>query len=136
MAKVLKISPNLSGFHPAFGRQEEINGTKILLSKNPAGFNESLRTVLAKPGPLLLALNDRIPDGKDVSWIWDVDFEMLKNYKFPIHVSGDRALDLALRLKYTEVKFTLGENLNVSWILATYSAMLEIRKKLTGRKIL
>ncbi|MBI3559240.1 DUF1727 domain-containing protein [Candidatus Gottesmanbacteria bacterium] len=110
VAKILKIPPNLSGFHPAFGRQEEIHGTKILLSKNPAGFNESLR--------------------------WDVDFEMLKNYKFPIYVSGNRQLDLALRLKYAEVKFVLGENLNVFWILATYSAMLEIRKKLTGRKIL
>lgn len=136
VAKILEISPNLSGFHPAFGRQEQIGNTKILLSKNPAGFNESLKTVLAKPGPLLLALNDRIPDGRDVSWIWDVDFEMLQNYKFPVYVSGDRKLDLALRLKYAEVKFTLGENLNVSWILATYSAMLEIRKKLTGKKIL
>lgn len=138
VAEILKIKGNFANFQPAFGRGEEIGGTKILLSKNPAGFNESLRTVInsKKKGPLLLALNDRIPDGRDVSWIWDVDFEMLQKYKHPIYVSGDRQLDLALRLKYAEVKYILEENLGVSWILATYSAMLDIRKELTGKKIL
>lgn len=137
-ADILKIKPDFSGFKPAFGRSEEIGKTKILLSKNPAGFNESLRTVLNsdRKGDLLLALNDRIPDGRDVSWIWDVDFEMLKNFKHRIFVSGDRALDLALRLKYAEVSCEIKYNLNVSWILPTYSAMLDIRKELTGKKIL
>lgn len=137
-AEILDVKADIKDFKPAFGRSEEIGTAKILLSKNPAGFNESLRTVLnsTRKGPLLLALNDRIPDGKDISWIWDVDFEILKNFKFSIFVSGDRAFDLALRLKYAEVPFTIGENLNVSWILPTYSAMLDIRKKLTGKKIL
>lgn len=137
-AKSLGVTANLTDFSPAFGRQEEIGGAKILLSKNPAGFNESLRTVLDSPkkGPLLLVLNDRIPDGRDVSWIWDVDFEVLQNYKHPIYVSGDRKFDLALRLKYAEVLVTIKEELNVSWILPTYSAMLDIRKKLTGHRIL
>lgn len=138
-ADILGIKDSdFSNFKPAFGRSEEIGGVKILLSKNPAGFNESLRTVInsKRKGPLLLVLNDRIPDGRDVSWIWDVDFEMLKKFQHDIYVSGDRKYDLALRLKYAEVKFILEENLNVSWILPTYSAMLDIRKELTGKKIL
>jgi len=137
-AKTLGLSIDLSRFAPAFGRAEEINGAKILLSKNPAGFNESLRTILDSKhrGPILLVLNDRIPDGRDVSWIWDVDFELLQKYPFPIYVSGDRAFDLALRLKYAAVPVEIKEELNASWILPTYSAMLDIRKKLTGKKIL
>lgn len=138
-AKVLGIkNPKFANFRPAFGRSEEIGKTKILLSKNPAGFNESLRTVLNSPrkGPLYLALNDRVPDGRDVSWIWDVDFEVLRKYPYPIFVGGDRALDLALRLKYAEVPCKIEEKLDATWILPTYSAMLDIRKKLTGKKIL
>lgn len=129
---------NFSGFKPAFGRSEEIGRTKILLSKNPAGFNESLRTVVnsKRRGPVYLVLNDRIPDGRDVSWIWDVDFEMLKDYEDQIFVGGDRALDLAVRLKYAEVPFSVGEKFDAAWILPTYSAMLDVRKMLTGRKIL
>lgn len=137
-AEVLGLEPNIKNFKPAFGRSEEIGSVKILLSKNPAGFNESLRTVINsnRKGPLLLALNDRIPDGRDISWIWDVDFENLRDFKYPIFVSGDRAFDLALRLKYAEVPCEIKHNLNVSWILATYSAMLDIRRELTGKKIL
>lgn len=147
-----KISAGLDKFEPAFGRMEKIGNTIILLSKNPAGFNESLRTVVNsnKKGPLLLVLNDRIPDGKDVSWIWDVDFETLQNYPGKIIVAGDRAYDLGLRLKYAGVpKTQINTNLrgalrevlrgikgDKGWILATYSAMLEVRKILTGKKIL
>lgn len=137
-AKSLGVEADFADFSPAFGRQEKVGETQLLLSKNPAGFNESIRTVLEskRKGPLLLVLNDRIPDGRDVSWIWDVDFETLRGFKYPIYVSGDRKFDLALRLKYAEVPATIEENLNVSWILPTYSAMLDIRKKLTGKKIL
>lgn len=139
VAKFLKIPVNLAGFNPAFGRQEQIGETKIFLSKNPAGFNESLRTVLELNAKyILLALNDRVPDGRDVSWIWDVDFEMIpKNIN--LFASGDRALDLAVRLKYAGLKSQIVteipqvENL---FILPTYSAMLNIRKELTGKKIL
>lgn len=147
-----EIKEGLVKFTPAFGRMENIvaNGrrVKILLSKNPTGFNESLRTVAesADRGPVLFILNDRIPDGRDVSWIWDVDFEFYKD--FPRYlVGGDRALDMALRLKYAEIKnvtvirdiaeavFSVKEN-EVLWILPTYSAMLDVRKELIGRKIL
>lgn len=138
-AKALAVPANLDGFSAAFGRQEEIAGHKIFLSKNPAGFNESLRTAIClSPKKLLLVLNDRIPDGRDVSWIWDVDFEMLG--KRQVLVSGDRALDLAVRLKYAGVSAEVLPLSNAvhqaDFILATYSAMLEVRKLLTGKKIL
>lgn len=153
-AKVLGVKNlNFMGFEPAFGRNEEINGIKILLSKNPSGFNASLRSVLDSENTtvVLLVLNNRIPDGRDISWIWDVDFEKLRGKKFRIYVSGDRAWDLALRLKYagiefdrvfvSELKTALKEifgkrNDGKVWVLATYSGMLEVRKMLVGRKIL
>ena len=156
------INTALVGFTPAFGRQEEFEvdkkKVKIFLSKNPAGFNESLKTVLELGATqLLFVLNDRIPDGRDVSWIWDVDIELLTNEKNKqtrikrIIVSGDRVYDLALRMKYASLsKFQIEEELKKAidisinqapksetlYILATYSAMLEVRKILLGRKIL
>ncbi len=141
VAKVLGVPADLSNFHPAFGRQEEIGVTKIFLSKNPAGFNQSLRTALELGAKnLLFVLNDRIPDGRDVSWIWDVDFETIPS-NISVRVSGDRVYDLALRLKYAGVKAEIVENLEnavdgARFILPTYSAMLDVRKILTGKKIL
>lgn len=148
------IQETLTDFSPAFGRQEEFiregKKIKIFLSKNPAGFNQSLKTVLElNAANLLLILNDRIPDGRDISWIWDVDFENLKKVK-NITLSGDRVYDLALRLKYAECDFSIWLDLKnaiekaetktnsneILFVLPTYSAMLEIRKILTGRKIL
>lgn len=137
------INTSLSGFIPAFGRQEEIGNVKIFLSKNPTGFNQSLRTVLELGAKhLLLVLNDRIPDGRDISWIWDVDFEILPK-NISVAVGGDRMYDLALRLKYAGIKAQLYENLESAldtketlYVLPTYSAMLEVRKILMGRKIL
>lgn len=154
-----KIQQALETFTPAFGRMEDIaihgKHTRILLSKNPTGFNESLRTYSQSKvtGPVLLLLNDRIPDGTDVSWIWDVDFELLDELKREIIVSGDRAYDMAVRIKYAlttmgkvTVSQTLQSALDVAlskttkqetlWILATYSAMLDVRKIITGKKIL
>lgn len=147
------IEQSLRKFKPAFGRQEVIERNnkkiKIFLSKNSTSFNESLRTV-GKAKTLLFILNDRIPDGRDVSWIWDIDFENLLKAK-KIIVSGDRPYDLGIRLKYGNFsKFKIVENLNKAikyalreteanetlHILPTYSAMLEARKVLTGRKIL
>lgn len=152
-----KIKDGLASFLPAFGRQEEIvvdgKTVKLFLSKNPAGFNATLRTVIEqKAAYFLIALNDRIPDGRDVSWIWDVDFETLPN-QGTITVSGDRVYDLALRLKYAgvdpkrmRVESNLSDAVRMSvrdlpkgatlYVLPTYSAMLEVRKILTGKKIL
>ncbi len=151
-----KIKDALQDFKPAFGRQEILNidGKKvqIFLSKNPTGFNESLKTISTLNAKnLLLVLNDRIPDGRDVSWIWDVDFEDFSSQFKNIIVSGDRVFDIGLRLKYAEFKnFEIEENLEKAinnaikqsrknetlFILPTYSAMLEVRKILTGKKIL
>lgn len=157
-----RIEKVLSTFIPAFGRQETIvmedKKVSILLAKNPAGFNTTLKTVIKqKPKILLLVLNDRIPDGHDVSWIYDVDFEMIPE-NVQIIVSGDRVYDLALRIKYSMQQFNnvtmkqlmINESLRQAitqglevidkrdtlYILPTYSAMLEVRKILKGRKIL
>lgn len=157
---VASIKTQLAEFKPAFGRQEvtTYNGKRviILLSKNPTGFNQSINAVNNLKGKraVLLVLNDRIPDGRDVSWIWDVDFEDLAAKR--IIVSGDRAFDMAIRMKYTQEtkdfnsKVKIVENLEAAihlateethkdetlFILPTYSAMLEVRKIIGGRKIL
>ena len=150
-----KILSSIKKFKPPFGRQEkfEINGKKIeiLLSKNPTSFNESLKTIKNQGAKnVLLVLNDHYVDGIDVSWIWDIDFENLLSKSTNIAVSGERVYDIAIRLKYAE-KFThiftdldeainkmieniaMGEKL---YVLANYSAMLETRKILLGRKLL
>ncbi len=146
----------LKSFHPAFGRQEIVEyknkKIQIFLSKNPASFNQSLNAVNElKAKHIFLVLNDRIPDGRDVSWIWDVDFENnLKNFK-KISVAGDRVYDMALRLKYagisdfityealsdaTTKETALLASSDILYILPTYSAMLDLRKILIGKKIL
>jgi UDP-N-acetylmuramyl tripeptide synthase len=157
----------VKNFKAAFGRAEEltVNGrhVRILLSKNPVGMNETIRTVneikkTGKASVVLLVLNDRIPDGTDVSWIWDVDTEKLVDGRGKLIVSGDRVYDMALRLQYSreqtngndDVRLIIRENLEEAiataleftlasetlHILPTYSAMLEVRQVLTGRKIL
>ena len=150
----------LSKFIPAFGRQEEIiyknRKVFILLSKNPAGFNQSIQTVCEMAGNkkanFLIILNNRIPDGLDVSWIWDVDFKPVLDVANNIYVAGDRVYDLNLRLRYENNKNDINvfENLTSAietivsktkegerlYILPTYSAMLEVREILLGRKLL
>jgi UDP-N-acetylmuramyl tripeptide synthase len=103
------IQTGLGAFTAAFGRQEALRvrgrDVRLLLCKNPAGVNQVVRTLLAEPGPLhlLLVLNDGIADGRDISWIWDVDFEALRGRAALALASGDRAADMALRLKYAGV---------------------------------
>jgi UDP-N-acetylmuramyl tripeptide synthase len=149
-----KSAAALRDFTPAFGRMERTvvdqRPAVLLLAKNPTGFNEVLRTAIqfGHATSFLIALNDRIADGQDVSWIWDVDFEQLKGAARHIVLSGDRALDLRVRLKYAEVPpdrlevvtnwrdalrraaeaTPPGETL---FILPTYTAMLELRSVLT-----
>ncbi len=154
------IEESFKDFKPAFGRQEIVkyknSNIQIFLSKNPTSFNESFQTISDLGAKvLLIVLNDRIPDGRDVSWIWDVDFPELENFK-QILISGDRVYDMALRLRYElgiknyELRVRtydrLEDALNVGmelvnqnetlFVLPTYSAMLETRKILTGKKIL
>ncbi len=151
------VKRGIESFGGAFGRVERIQaGDKeafLLLIKNPVGFNEILRTFVAGEGSeashVLIAINDNDADGRDVSWLWDVDFEMLAdsgNAREPFTVSGIRAGDMAVRLKYADLpvgsvipdrekamKVALeatpsGETL---YVLPTYTAMLEIRRALS-----
>jgi lipid II isoglutaminyl synthase (glutamine-hydrolysing) len=100
------VHAGLERFSAAFGRFERIDvdgkSLLVLLIKNPAGANEALRTLLAGGAPrlVLIALNDAIADGRDVSWIWDVDFEPLLPGLQKLLAAGDRAAELALRFKY------------------------------------
>src|SRR5258708_11644032 len=104
------IAERLRSFQAAFGRQEriEFRGRHLILvlSKNPAGFNETLRTAvdLAKGTEFMIGLNDRKADGTDVSWIWDVDFEQLKDKARMVIPAGVRAHDIAVPPKYAGVK--------------------------------
>jgi lipid II isoglutaminyl synthase (glutamine-hydrolysing) len=124
----------------------------MLLIKNPAGANEAVRTIVDGGAPSLavIALNDAIADGRDVSWIWDVDFEPLIPALDRLIVSGDRAAELALRFKYggldpakIEVLPALdgaldrGLELTAAGgeliVLPTYTAMLALRKTVAER---
>ena len=124
----------------------------ILLVKNPAGANEVLRTLTLEDGELdlWLALNDGIADGRDVSWIWDADFELLAGRVRRVTCSGTRAEEMALRLKYAgmearaEVDRDLASSLDSAvaagrdagrplYALPTYTALLELRDLLARR---
>ncbi|WP_088243129.1 Mur ligase family protein [Calothrix rhizosoleniae] len=154
------IKATIPTFQAAFGRAEEleVNGkrVRILLSKNPVGTNETIRVVTESDDTTtLLVLNDRIQDGEDVSWIWDVDTEKLVARGGTLVVSGDRVYDMALRLRYSEdinqnnlnliVEANLRQAITTALkhtpdhqtlhILPTYTAMLDVREALTGRKI-
>ena len=148
------IAKRIGTFRAAFGRQEriEVRGRllNLVLSKNPTGFNETLRTAvdLAKGKYFLIGLNDRIADGTDVSWIWDVDFEQLKGHAQSVVPGGNRAHDLSVRFKYAEVKAgppetNPGRALDAlleavpqgetAHVLCTYTAMLDVRAELVKR---
>jgi lipid II isoglutaminyl synthase (glutamine-hydrolysing) len=148
------IGAALEGFGGAFGRVETIpvDGRRlsILLVKNPAGANEVLRTLTLEEGPLdlWLALNDRIADGRDISWIWDADFEVLAGRVRRATCSGTRAEEMALRLKYAGidadvlVERDLARSLDSAvegasgeriYALPTYTALLELRDLLSKR---
>jgi UDP-N-acetylmuramyl tripeptide synthase len=156
-ASAEKIRAGLEGFSAAFGRFERISiGRKklvMLLVKNPAGANEALRTLeTGVPPVLVLALNDAIADGQDVSWIWDVDYESLLPHVQHVIATGDRAAELGLRLVYgglarerLEVLPALEEALDRGLelvdagtelvVLPTYTAMLALRGILTERGV-
>jgi UDP-N-acetylmuramyl tripeptide synthase len=151
-ASLTRAGEALASFAPAFGRAERVTvgerEMQMLLVKNPAGFNEVLRTILAT-GPLpavLIAINDQIADGRDVSWLWDVDVEMLAGRVDHVIVTGLRAEDMAVRLRYAgirqdaiEVEHAYDKALRRAlaypaagrlFVLPTYTAMLGLRSVL------
>jgi len=152
-----RIGHALEGTRAAFGRVETITvadvPVSILLIKNPAGANEVLRTLLLEsrergPLDLWIALNDKIADGRDVSWIWDADFELLAAAAGRVVCSGTRAPEMALRLKYAgwpegaiEIVPGVESSLDAAvqraggrlFALPTYTALLELRKLLSAR---
>ena len=141
---------------PAFGRGEcvEKNNCRycFYLGKNPASWSAALSNLLPKPAQrsvLVMGLNNRVPDGHDISWIWDADFSLKKYHFQKVLVFGDRAYDLAERLKvegqenvsiFTDLFKLKGELKKTEpmsvYFLTNYSAMLEVRKLITGRSIL
>lgn len=146
------IKKGLENFSAAFGRQEEIfyknRKIKIILVKNPTGFNQALGLLKnsEKVHSILFLLNDNIADGKDVSWIWDVDFESLP-HNFELFFGGRRAYDMALRLKYagqiikkenisTNIKAIFEKAVsktspsNTIFIFPSYTALLDLRNYL------
>jgi UDP-N-acetylmuramyl tripeptide synthase len=152
------IRTALSSAAAVFGRVERLRISErdvaILLVKNPAGANEVLRTLTLEDGSidLWIALNDRIADGRDVSWIWDADFELLAPRIRRVTCAGTRAEEMALRLKYAGVdpaniviERGLGESLDEAvasrdggaplYALPTYTALLELRDLLAERGV-
>lgn len=144
------LTDNLAEVESAFGRGEVFNindaEVEILLVKNPSAFQLSIASFADDEHDYMIAINDNIADGRDISWLWNVDFSKLKNVKM---ISGVRASDMALRLKYDNIHVTkIEENLEVAVdkftksnkkpkrIFATYTAMLEIRKIISGKSIL
>lgn len=157
--KSTTILKTLNNQKPAFGRMEsfEIDGKKavIHLVKNPTGFNQVLEAITQnrKNKTALIVLNDNFADGTDISWIWDVEFELFKSGFRKIFVSGIRSEDLRLRLKYASVtsrvvieekdlKNALDKAISETstnetlYILPTYTAMLSVRNDLVKRGIL
>ena len=144
-----KLVAQLAEVELAFGRGEKYrlpSGAEIelVLVKNPASFTQALSSYNAQKANLMIAINDNIADGRDVSWLWDVNFEPLGGQTVFI-TSGRRAADMALRLSYDDIKVStieprllqamklLAKQTGPKVILATYTAMLQLYKLLSKR---
>jgi UDP-N-acetylmuramyl tripeptide synthase len=153
------ITDALRGYRSAFGRIERVTyrsrSLTLALVKNPVGFNETLRMLTVATGgltvPTLIAINDLAADGRDVSWLWDVDFEMLSQGTTPLFTTGIRGADMANRLKYAGVPTErilplpadLADSLDAfveslpdgaaGYVLLTYTALLGLRQALADR---
>jgi UDP-N-acetylmuramyl tripeptide synthase len=153
------VADALRGYRSAFGRIERVTycgrSLTLALVKNPVGFNETLRMLTVATGgltvPTLIAINDLAADGRDVSWLWDVDFEMLCEGSAPLFTTGIRGADMANRLKYAGVPaeriaplpVNLATGLDAfvaslsegaaGYVLLTYTALLGLRQDLADR---
>ena len=132
----------LDGFKPQIGRMQEFKLKKpviLNLSKNPAGFNQAIATVAAdkRKKDIIFAVNDRVSDGRDISWLWDVDFETSADENtVTLTVSGERMWDVNLRFKYSDITVdvttddmekaistALETDSEVVYVIANYTAM-------------
>jgi UDP-N-acetylmuramyl tripeptide synthase len=154
-ASPAEVVAGLEAVSPAFGRAETLDlrgrPASLLLIKNPAGTNEVLRTLTIEEGELdvLGVLNDRTADGRDVSWVWDADWEVVAPRLRRMVCAGSRAAELAVRLKYAGVdparlevvealepaldRALEGEAGRPLFVLPTYTALLELRELLARR---
>ncbi len=140
-ASVDQALPRLREVKSVAGRYTQVQRqgrlVRLLLAKNPAGWLEAFDVLAPSPVPVLLAVNAQTPDGKDTSWLWDVDYRVLRGR--PVYVAGERRLDLAVRLEADQVPFELvdgidaavsrvsGEELDV---IGNYTAFQQIRAAL------
>lgn len=134
----------LSGYKPQIGRMELFDlGKPVILNlaKNPAGFNQAIDAVLqdTRRKDIIVAINDRANDGRDVSWLWDVDFEKIGRANInTLTVTGIRLYDIGLRFKYSDIRVddinpdmkkavynALGTQADVCYVLVNYTALFE-----------
>jgi UDP-N-acetylmuramyl tripeptide synthase len=143
-----KLTAALSDITPAFGRGEKLQiagqPLELVLVKNPGGFRLGLKSFPPENYATMIAINDNYADGRDLSWLWDVDFESLRDQGVA-EVTGIRAYDMALRLQYDEIavshittdltrslKHFIDANKNKpKRIYCTYTAMLALRRELS-----
>jgi len=146
-ASINSLLGSLSTVTPAFGRGEVLTvggqPLELVLVKNPSGFRLGLQSYESKGYATMIAINDNYADGRDMSWLWDVDFTSLE--KEPVYISGVRAYDMALRMQYddvpvekveTELAVALADFISMhpdtpKRIYCTYTAMLTLRKELS-----
>jgi UDP-N-acetylmuramyl tripeptide synthase len=137
-ATVEQALPRLRQVRSVAGRYTQVQRrgrtVRLLLAKNPAGWLEAFDVLAPPPAPVLLAVNAQIPDGKDTSWLWDVDYRVLRGR--PVLVAGERRLDLAVRLEADQVQFELVHGIDDAVdrvpsgeldVIANYTAFQHIR---------
>ncbi len=155
--EVERVVRALTSVEAAFGRQERVvlagREVTLVLVKNPTGFNEAVRLLALSEQrcAVLIVINDLDADGRDVSWLWDVDLEPLRELAVPVSTGGIRSAEMALRLEYAGIEpaarykgvvealdewvARLPEG-GCGWVLATYTAMLTLRRALAERGLL
>jgi UDP-N-acetylmuramyl tripeptide synthase len=133
---VTQALPAVAQVRSVAGRYTQVDrhgcAVRLLLAKNPAGWLEALDVL--EPGPVLLSVNAQTPDGRDTSWLWDVDYRRLRDR--PVFVTGERRMDLAVRLEADEVLFRLVGSVDEAIdlarspsmeVIANYTAFQQIR---------
>jgi UDP-N-acetylmuramyl tripeptide synthase len=140
-ADVDQALPRLRRVKSVAGRYTQVRRhgrlVRLLLAKNPAGWLEAFDVLAPSPAPVLLAVNAQTPDGKDTSWLWDVDYRVLEGR--PVYVAGERRLDLAVRLEADQLPFELVDGIDDAVgritsdeldVIANYTAFQQIRSTL------